>query len=130
MFLNNRYLGLFIVLFLCVSCAKEVSLLSTRAGRYKCFNDFSRRCRACIPQDTAYSYVDTIVLTFKNDSLYIKDFYSMSFLTNDSFIYDRGPQDPGIYWKGKFQQDSLTIEFYESNRRSNSENFSKCKMLK
>jgi len=130
MYLNIWYLGLFVVLLLCVSCAKEMSLLSTRAGRYKCFNDSRRRCGACIPQDTTYSYYDTILLTYRNDTFFIKDAYSVKFITTDSFINESVPQWNGMYWRGKFIGDSLNLEFYQNSRQVYSENSSKCRLLK
>jgi len=127
----NYLIVAFVILAFMNSCSKEIVTQAYRAGKYKCLNDYSSICRSCTPQDTHYTYIDTVIFTFKNDSLRIYDIYGLDYLGNDSFVYDRGPFYPGMYWSVKFHpNDSLYIRFYQFTLGYSQDKYSYCRKLK
>lgn len=99
--MNNQVLNqLYIILIMSMllSCAKDVTSSKIREGKYKCNGEYTSYCRSCNPQDTHYSYSNTLIVSFKGDSLSIDNGTPMTKINNDSFVYDRGPSYPGIYY--------------------------------
>lgn len=113
---NLIYIQLIIYLTSIVSCSKEVTLNAIREGKYRCNGDYHSYCRSCIPQDTQYSFIDGIgTISFKGDSIIFENNYTMWKLNNDSFVYDRGPGYPGIYYSLRFfGEDSFNFRYVQS----------------
>jgi hypothetical protein len=113
-----------------MSCSKDMTSDAFREGKYKCNGEYYSYCRSCIPQDTNYVFSNTLIITYKGDSLSINNGIPMSRINNDSFVYDRGPGYPGIFYSVKFiGSDSFYYHYYQYVQAFNITKSSYCKKI-
>ncbi len=121
----------FIIIVCFLSCSKEISMAAQREGQYICRSEYYRYCRSCMPQDTHFIYLDTVLISFHGDSLKIDNENSLSKINNDSFVYDRGPGYPGIYYDVNFLgTDSFKHYYFQFIQAENITIYSYCKRIK